>query len=239
MYFAAIAFITDVKTGPFWEHSPVLFDISGVRAGWAKINKGMLKMYNAEVLSKFPVVQHFPFGSLLRWEGFNEEESNTNSTSHPSGAGIGTTSSDATRTGAVTGRATTNVTATTSTTTASIHPQPPKFEESKGGASMAPPMGPPLFPVTTGPVPLVAQIGPGHESSLPSLNPLTSPLPSSSEPLPAAALPSARPGHVEHAGTFLPAPASNSKSSHDASSSEVVGVPTSTPAQIHPSRPSH
>lgn len=68
MYFSAIAFIYDVKKGPFWEHSPMLFDISGISDGWGKINKGMLKMYNAEVLSKFPVVQHFPFGSFFRWE---------------------------------------------------------------------------------------------------------------------------------------------------------------------------
>jgi len=46
----------------------MLFDISGIRAGWGKINKGMIKMYNAEVLSKFPVIQHFPFGSMFRWE---------------------------------------------------------------------------------------------------------------------------------------------------------------------------
>ena len=68
MYFSAVGFIYDVKRGPFWEHSPMLFDISGIRAGWGKINKGMIKMYNAEVLSKFPVVQHFPFGSLFKWE---------------------------------------------------------------------------------------------------------------------------------------------------------------------------
>ncbi|KAH8722920.1 Phosphotyrosyl phosphate activator protein-domain-containing protein [Phaeosphaeriaceae sp. PMI808] len=68
MYFSAIGFIYDVKKGPFWEHSPILYDISGVKAGWAKINKGMIKMYNAEVLAKFPVVQHFPFGSLFPWE---------------------------------------------------------------------------------------------------------------------------------------------------------------------------
>ncbi len=39
MYFGAVGFIYDVKKGPFWEHSPILYDISGVRAGWAKINK--------------------------------------------------------------------------------------------------------------------------------------------------------------------------------------------------------
>lgn len=39
MYFSAVGFIRDVKTGPFWEHSPMLFDISGIRAGWGKINK--------------------------------------------------------------------------------------------------------------------------------------------------------------------------------------------------------
>lgn len=39
MYFGAVGFIFDVKKGPFWEHSPILYDISGVKAGWAKINK--------------------------------------------------------------------------------------------------------------------------------------------------------------------------------------------------------
>ncbi|RHZ47298.1 Serine/threonine-protein phosphatase 2A activator 1 [Aspergillus turcosus] len=68
LYFSAIGFIYDVKKGPFWEHSPMLYDISGIQAGWGKINKGMIKMYNAEVLSKFPVVQHFPFGSLFSWD---------------------------------------------------------------------------------------------------------------------------------------------------------------------------
>lgn len=39
MYFGAVGFIYDVKRGPFWEHSPILYDISGIKTGWAKINK--------------------------------------------------------------------------------------------------------------------------------------------------------------------------------------------------------
>ncbi|GAB7338315.1 hypothetical protein MBLNU457_4627t2 [Dothideomycetes sp. NU457] len=68
LYFGAVHFIYEVKKGPFWEHSPILFDISGIDKGWAKINQGLIKMYNAEVLSKFPVVQHLHFGSLFPWE---------------------------------------------------------------------------------------------------------------------------------------------------------------------------
>ncbi|KAM0820063.1 putative Phosphotyrosyl phosphatase activator [Seiridium cardinale] len=68
MYFSAVGFIYDVKTGPFGEHSSVLHSLSQVKLGWGKINSGMLKMFNGEVLSKFPVVQHLPFGSLLSWE---------------------------------------------------------------------------------------------------------------------------------------------------------------------------
>lgn len=44
MYFSAIGFINDVKNGPFWEHSPMLFDISGVKDGWGKINKVSLTL---------------------------------------------------------------------------------------------------------------------------------------------------------------------------------------------------
>lgn len=58
----AIDFILTVKKGPFSEHSPIIYDILHNVRNWSKIEKGLLKMYDDEVLNKFPVVQHFWFG---------------------------------------------------------------------------------------------------------------------------------------------------------------------------------
>lgn len=67
MFLGAIKYIQDTKTGLFAEHSNVLWNISGV-PGWGKVNSGMIKMYKAEVLGKFPVVQHFRFGNIFSIE---------------------------------------------------------------------------------------------------------------------------------------------------------------------------
>ncbi|XP_063373364.1 serine/threonine-protein phosphatase 2A activator-like [Cydia amplana] len=64
MFLSCIKYIKEVKKGPFAEHSNQLWSISSV-GSWAKINQGLIKMYKKEVLSKFPVVQHIMFGSLL------------------------------------------------------------------------------------------------------------------------------------------------------------------------------
>ncbi|CAJ0577250.1 unnamed protein product, partial [Mesorhabditis spiculigera] len=60
LFLEAITYINDTKTGPFYEHSNQLWNISAV-PNWDKINSGLFKMYEAEVLLKFPVVQHFLF----------------------------------------------------------------------------------------------------------------------------------------------------------------------------------
>jgi len=66
LYFGAIKFIVTMKTGLFEEHSPILDSIANV-AHWQKVNDGMMKMYKAEVIGKFPVMQHFLFGNIIKY----------------------------------------------------------------------------------------------------------------------------------------------------------------------------
>ena len=63
-FFACLSYIHKVKSGPFHEHSNQLWNISAV-PNWGKVFTGLIKMYRAEVLCKFPVIQHSLFGSLL------------------------------------------------------------------------------------------------------------------------------------------------------------------------------
>jgi len=65
--FACVDYIHNVKTGPFHEHSNQLWNISGVQL-WTKVYTGLIKMYRAEVLCKFPVIQHTLFGSIFSLE---------------------------------------------------------------------------------------------------------------------------------------------------------------------------
>jgi len=67
LYLGCITFVKQVKKGPLQETSPMLCDISHV-PHWAKVNSGMIKMYQAEVLSKFPIMQHFLFGSIIPFQ---------------------------------------------------------------------------------------------------------------------------------------------------------------------------
>lgn len=64
MYMGCIKFVCEVKTGPFREHSAILYTISEL-PNWQKANAGLIRMYEGEVLSKFPIIQHFPFGTIL------------------------------------------------------------------------------------------------------------------------------------------------------------------------------
>ncbi|KDR78541.1 hypothetical protein GALMADRAFT_243948 [Galerina marginata CBS 339.88] len=68
LYFMSITRIHDVKYGPFHEHSSQLYSIASGVPNWGKVNSGLFKMYEAEVLRKRVVVQHIPFGGLLQWE---------------------------------------------------------------------------------------------------------------------------------------------------------------------------
>ncbi|KIY62162.1 Phosphotyrosyl phosphatase activator [Cylindrobasidium torrendii FP15055 ss-10] len=68
LYFMAISRIRKVKTGPFHEHSSQLYSIAVGVKNWGKVNSGLFKMYEAEVLGKRVVVQHIPLGGLVEWD---------------------------------------------------------------------------------------------------------------------------------------------------------------------------
>ncbi|EMP34691.1 Serine/threonine-protein phosphatase 2A activator [Chelonia mydas] len=52
MFLECILFITEMKTGPFAEHSNQLWNISAVPS-WSKVNQGLIRMYKAEPHSPF------------------------------------------------------------------------------------------------------------------------------------------------------------------------------------------
>jgi hypothetical protein len=66
LYLEGIQFIKKLKCGaPFGETSPMLNDISGMHE-WGKICSGLMRLFQGEVMNKFPVIQHLLFGSLLQ-----------------------------------------------------------------------------------------------------------------------------------------------------------------------------
>ena len=65
MFFEACYYNLNSKSGNISLHSPILFQISNVPS-WDKIEKGLIKMYEDEVMKKYVVTQHFYFGSILR-----------------------------------------------------------------------------------------------------------------------------------------------------------------------------
>ena len=67
LYLAAVAFVRRVKRGPLRETSPMLSDVAALPS-WQRVTAGMMRMYEAEVLGKLPIAQHFLCGSLLRFD---------------------------------------------------------------------------------------------------------------------------------------------------------------------------
>lgn len=66
LYLGCIRYIRELKRGvPFFESSPMLYDISQTMPTWDKVARGMLRLYQGEVLDKRQVVQHFLFSKLF------------------------------------------------------------------------------------------------------------------------------------------------------------------------------
>jgi hypothetical protein len=66
LYLSCIRYIQQLKKGvPFFESSPMLYDISQTLPTWDKVARGMLRLYQGEVLDKRQVVQHFVFSKYF------------------------------------------------------------------------------------------------------------------------------------------------------------------------------
>lgn len=70
LFLLGIRFINRMKRGPFHEHSSFLHHISTLPS-WSKANGGLVKMYDAEVLAKHPIVQHVLFGRVLKFQRYD------------------------------------------------------------------------------------------------------------------------------------------------------------------------
>jgi serine/threonine-protein phosphatase 2A activator len=68
LYLDCVDHIKSVKKGAtFPEYAPVLYSITNVKS-WDKVAKGLVKMYEDDVLKKVVIIQHFYFGSVLLLE---------------------------------------------------------------------------------------------------------------------------------------------------------------------------
>ena len=68
IYLDCVDYIKSVKTGAsFGHYAPILESITNAK-NWEKIAKGLVRMYQDDVLGKIVIIQHFYFGSVLLLE---------------------------------------------------------------------------------------------------------------------------------------------------------------------------
>jgi hypothetical protein len=96
MYLSCIRYIRELKNGvPFFESSPMLYDISQTMTSWDKVARGLLRLYQGEVLDKRVVVQHFVFSKYFpaTWTPSQTERTAPTETfrNHPTPGQQGTT----------------------------------------------------------------------------------------------------------------------------------------------------
>lgn len=80
IYLGCIRHIREMKRGaPFFESSPMLYDISQTLPTWDRVSRGLIRLYEGEVLNKRVVVQHFLFTNLFpcTWAPSRDERTAT------------------------------------------------------------------------------------------------------------------------------------------------------------------